>query len=98
MKTKLIAVAILAALSAPAYAATVTVCSDSGDECYQKKHVYTNNESFEHPIIDGDGGLPDNYYAHNLHRGMYCAAGNWHQGFLKAWERSPVIKRSCGRL
>jgi len=96
MKTRLIAVAILAALSAPAFAATVTVCSDDGNECYQKKGVYTAG-TYQNPIVDNGGALPTNYYENDLHRGMYCAGGNWHLGFLKAWERSPVIKRSCGR-
>jgi hypothetical protein len=97
MTTKLTIIAIFAALSAPAYAATVTVCSDDGSECYMKKNVYSTVGTFDNPIVDGGGGLPTNYYEDNLHRGMYCAAGNWHQGFLKAWERSPVIKPSCGR-
>jgi hypothetical protein len=31
-----------------------------------------------------------------VHRGIYCAAGAWHSGWLRPWERSPVIKPSCG--
>ena len=31
-----------------------------------------------------------------VHRGMYCVGGTWHQGWLRSWEVSPVIKPSCG--
>lgn len=31
-----------------------------------------------------------------VHRGMYCVNGTWHQGWLREWEVSPVIKPSCG--
>lgn len=31
-----------------------------------------------------------------VHRGMYCVKGTWHQGWLRSWEVSPVIKDSCG--
>jgi hypothetical protein len=42
-----------------------------------------------HAELEGDLSVP-------VHRGMYCAAGAWHHGWLRPWERSPVIKASCG--
>lgn len=39
--------------------------------------------------FDGDWSVP-------VHRGMYCVKGTWHYGWLRPWERSPVIKDSCG--
>ena len=74
-----------------ARAATVTICSDDGNECYQKKNVQTAG-SFENPIQDDY--LPE---YRGLRTGTYCAAGAWHRGWLRPWEHSPVIKPSCGR-
>jgi hypothetical protein len=48
--------------------------------------------TYNNPIqdeLEGDLSVP-------VHRGMYCAAGAWHHGWLRPWERSPVIKPSCG--
>jgi hypothetical protein len=94
IKTQLMAAAILAAISTSANAATVTVCSDDGNECYMKKNIQTAG-SFENPVVDN---YPDNYRPGYLHAGLYCAGGNWHRGWLQPWERGPVIKRSCGRV
>ena len=41
------------------------------------------------PPFVGDWSVP-------VHRGMYCVQGTWHYGWLRPWEASPVIKRSCG--
>ena len=41
------------------------------------------------PPFTGDWSGP-------VHRGMYCVGGTWHQGWLRSWEVSPVIKPSCG--
>jgi len=41
------------------------------------------------PPFVGDWSVP-------VHRGMYCVGGTWHYGWLRPWERSPVIKPSCG--
>ena len=41
------------------------------------------------PPFVGDWSVP-------VHRGMYCVQGTWHQGWLRSWETSPVIKPSCG--
>lgn len=41
------------------------------------------------PPFAGDWSVP-------VHRGMYCVRGTWHYGWLRPWERSPVIKDSCG--
>ena len=41
------------------------------------------------PPFVGDWSVP-------VHRGMYCVQGTWHYGWLRPWERSPVIKQSCG--
>lgn len=43
----------------------------------------------EDPPFEGDWSVP-------VHRGMYCVQGTWHHGWLRPWERSPVIKPSCG--
>lgn len=43
----------------------------------------------EDPPFEGDWSVP-------VHRGMYCVKGTWHYGWLRPWERSPVIKESCG--
>lgn len=43
----------------------------------------------EDPPFEGDWSVP-------VHRGMYCVKGTWHYGWLRPWERSPVIKDSCG--
>jgi hypothetical protein len=80
--------------STPAAAATVTVCTDDGSECYMKKGVEPAG-SLQNPLVDV---YPEDYRRGFLHSGVYCAAGNWHQGWLQPWERSPVIKPSCGRL
>ena len=36
------------------------------------------------------------YWSVPVHRGMYCVKGTWHYGWLRPWEKSPVIKDSCG--
>lgn len=49
--------------------------------------------TYQNPVQDppftGDWSEP-------VHRGMYCVKGTWHQGWLRPWETSPVIKPSCG--
>ena len=48
--------------------------------------------TYNNPIEDEPGGdlsVP-------VHRGMYCVAGASHHGWLRPWERSPVIEASCG--
>ena len=48
--------------------------------------------TYHNPVRDEPGGdlsVP-------IHRGMYCINGTWHRGWLRPWERSPVIKPSCG--
>jgi len=82
-----------------ASAAVVTVCSDDGSECYQKKNVYTPPApaavvgSYGNPIID-DPSLGDHRFP--VHAGLYCTYHVWHRGYLRPWETSPVIKPSCG--
>lgn len=41
------------------------------------------------PPFAGDWSSP-------VHRGMYCVQGTWHQGWLRQWEGTVVIKPSCG--
>lgn len=43
----------------------------------------------EDPPFTGDWSVP-------VHRGMYCARGVWHRGWLRPWEGSVVVKSSCG--
>ena len=56
-------------------------------------HAYTPYGTYYNPVQDppfaGDWSVP-------VHRGMYCVQGTWHYGWLRPWERSPVIKPSCG--
>ena len=91
--------AVFAAMAGSASAATVTVCSDDGQECFQKKGVYTAPApaavmgSYENPIID-DPSLGDHRFP--VHAGLYCTYHVWHRGYLRPWETSPVIKPSCG--
>jgi hypothetical protein len=48
--------------------------------------------SYRNPIEDDVGGD----LSGPVHRGMYCVRGEWHHGWLRSWEASPVIKSSCG--
>jgi hypothetical protein len=48
--------------------------------------------SYNNPIEDEIGGD----LSGPVHRGMYCINSEWHHGWLRAWETSPVIKDSCG--
>lgn len=48
--------------------------------------------TYYNPVIDEPGGD----WTYPVHRGMYCAQGTWHLGWLRPGERSPVIKPSCG--
>lgn len=63
------------------------------DECVGRSVGPANPlGTYNNPIqdeLEGDLSVP-------VHRGMYCAAGEWHHGWLRPWERSPVIKASCG--
>ena len=56
-------------------------------------HAYSPYGTYNNPVQDppfaGDWSVP-------VHRGMYCVKGTWHYGWLRPWERSPVIKQSCG--
>ena len=64
-----------------------------GDECVGRSVGPSNPlGTYNNPIqdeLEGDLSVP-------VHRGTYCAAGAWHYGWLRPWERSPVIKSSCG--
>jgi hypothetical protein len=91
MKITAIAAATII-LATPAYADTFWYCK--GDECVGRSVEQANRPgSYNNPIkdqLEGDLSAP-------VHRGMYCAAGAWHYGWLRPWERSPVIKPSCGQ-
>ena len=92
-----IVVAIIATViaSSPAHADTYWHCK--GDECVGRTEDNSGARgpalgTYNNPIQDviaGDLSGP-------IHRGMYCVRGEWHQGWLRRWERSPVIKPSCG--
>ena len=89
IRTSAIALGIV--LSTAAQADTFWYCK--GGECVGRS-IGPNAPlgSFANPIQDelgGDLSVP-------VHRGIYCAAGAWHSGWLRPWERSPVIKPSCG--
>ena len=90
---KLIAIAAATLIAATsAYADTYWHCK--GDECFGRSEGSSDGVgTYNNPIIEhelgGDLSVP-------VHRGMYCAAGAWHYGWLRPWERSPVIKASCG--
>jgi hypothetical protein len=95
MKAILLTATAIIALSASAAmvrADTIMRCNDAGDLCVMRKTP--GYGSFDNPIEDD---YPDEYRPGYLHSGVYCAAGNCHRGYLKPWERSPIIKRSCGR-
>jgi hypothetical protein len=87
--TAIAAATIIAATSA--HADTYWYCK--GDECVGRSVGPTNPlGTYINPIrdeLEGDLSVP-------VHRGTYCAAGAWHHGWLRPWERSPVIKPSCG--
>jgi hypothetical protein len=87
--TAIAAATIIAATSA--HADTYWYCK--GDECVGRSVGPSNPlGTYNNPIqdeLEGDLSVP-------VHRGMYCAAGAWHHGWLRPWERSPVIKASCG--
>ena len=90
MKIAAIAAAtIIAATSA--HADTIWHCK--GDECWGRSVGPSNPlGTYNNPIEDEPGGdlsVP-------VHRGMYCVAGASHHGWLRPWERSPVIEASCG--
>jgi hypothetical protein len=93
MKYVLCVLLIAGTLSTSASANIASLCNDAGDTCIV--HKVPNFGTFENPIQDNYpvGEYPPGY----LHAGMYCAAGNWHHGWLMPWERAPVIKPSCGR-
>ncbi len=85
---------LLAIGTAETIADTLSLCNDSGDTCIVKK--MPNGPAlgtFQNPIVD-DYGVGD--YRFRVHRGMYCANETWHRGYLRPWEKSPVIKPSCG--
>ena len=89
---KIIAIAAATIITATsAHADTYWYCK--GDECVGRsvgpaKPLGTYNNPIQDEL-EGDLSVP-------VHRGMYCAAGSWHHGWLRPWERSPVIKPSCG--
>jgi len=89
---KLLIAGALAVAPFCAQADVMSLCNDSGDTCIV--HKVQTAGTFENPINDN---YPEEYRSGYLHAGMYCAAGNWHNGWLKPWERAPVIKPSCGR-
>lgn len=82
------------ALAGASRADTFIYCK--GDECIGRqtdsRERGAGYGTYQNPVVDdfgGDTSVP-------LHRGMYCVRGVWHYGFLRPWERSPVIKPSCG--
>jgi hypothetical protein len=90
VKVTAIAAATIIAATA-AHADTYWYCK--GDECVGRSVGPANRlGTYNNPIqdeLEGDLSVP-------VHRGMYCAAAEWHHGWLRPWERSPVIKASCG--
>ena len=92
-----IVAAIIATASASLYARADTYWHCRGDECVgvtedQSKSSGPALGTYDNPIPDviaGDLSGP-------IHRGIYCVKGQWHQGWLRRGERSPVIKPSCG--
>ena len=92
---KITAVTVAAILAAtPACAAWTCygrgpnwTCHGDSDEGSPPIGTYQN--PFEDQPFQGDWSRP-------VHRGMYCAFGLWHHGWLQPWEDSPVIKPSCG--
>ena len=69
-------------------AATIIAATSAHADTYW----YCKGDEYSNPIqdeLEGDLSAP-------VHRGTYCAAGAWHYGWLRPWERSPVIKSSCG--
>jgi hypothetical protein len=89
--TAIAAATIIAATSA--YANTNTLWYCKGDECMGRSVGPSDPlGTYNNPIEDelgGDLSVP-------IHRGIYCAAGAWHHGWLRPGEHSPVIKASCG--
>jgi hypothetical protein len=91
-KTAIItAAALMIAGTAPAHADTVWYCK--GGDCIGRTVKPAGPAgTYVNPIqdeLEGDLSVP-------VHRGMYCTFGEWHHGWLRPWERSPVIKSSCG--
>ncbi len=90
MKIMMIAFGTLI-IAASAHADTYWYCK--GDVCTGRSVGPSDPlGTYNNPVQDelgGDLSVP-------VHRGMYCVAGTWHYGFLRPWERSPVIKASCG--
>lgn len=87
---KLFLAAALFALPLSAKADTYWYCK--GDECVGRTVGGAPIGTYANPIKDeigGDLSVP-------VHRGIYCVGGQWHQGWLRPWEQSPVIKPSCG--
>ncbi len=93
----IIVAAIVATMvaSASAHADTYWYCK--GGECVGRTEGNSGASgpalgTYNNPVQDviaGDLSGP-------IHRGMYCVRGEWHQGWLRRGERSPVIKPSCG--
>jgi hypothetical protein len=86
---EVIAAAVIATMvvSSPAHAETNWYCK--GDECVGRTEDRVG--TYNNPIPDVYNGDLS-----GLHQGMYCVNGQWHEGFLRRGERSPVIKPSCG--
>jgi hypothetical protein len=103
MKTFGIINSLAAVLAAPIVATAIASSSAhadtywhcKGDECLGVTEDHPSPPAlgtYDNPIPDviaGDLSGP-------IHRGMYCVRGEWHQGWLRRGERSPVIKPSCG--
>ena len=75
-------------LTAPASADALLYCHDG--ICVQQN--VNPLGSYDNPIEDHIGGD----LSGPVHRGMYCELGQWHHGWLRAWEVSPVVKPTCG--
>jgi hypothetical protein len=86
----------LSSLATQAQGDTFFYCK--GDECVGRHEDHPDTYgraplgTYQNPIQDDFGGD----LSGPVHRGMYCVRGVWHQGWLRSWERSPVIKPSCG--
>ncbi len=92
MKLILRAAAVAVITTTLAHADTYWYCK--GDECVGRSvGPSAPLGTYANPIIDEQGAGDQRF---PVHPGMYCAGGNWHRGWLRPWETSPVIKASCG--
>jgi len=93
----IILAAIITTVIAPSSAYADTYWHCKGDECLGVTEDHPSPRApapgtYDNPIPDVIGGD----LSGPIHRGMYCVNGQWHEGWLRRGERSPVIKPSCG--